>query len=78
MIASICDFKVGEFIWSGGDCHIYSNHFQQVEQQLSRTPGTLPVLSIKRKVNCIDDFQFEDFEFDKYCPQPHIKAKVAV
>ncbi len=78
MIAQQCDLKPGEFIWSGGDCHIYNNHFEQVEEQLSRTPYATPKLAIKRKPNSLYDYQFEDFEFVDYQAHPHIKAAVAV
>lgn len=78
MVAQQCGLSVGEFIWSGGDCHIYSNHFEQVEEQLSRTPGELPTLKILRKPERIDAYCFEDFEFLNYNPQAHIKAKVAI
>lgn len=77
MIAQQCDLDVGEFIWSGGDCHIYSNHFDQVNEQLSRNPRPLPQLKIQRKPN-IFDYQYEDFEFLNYNPHPAIKAPVAV
>jgi len=78
MIAQQCDLDVGEFIWSGGDCHIYSNHFDQVNEQLSRSPRPLPQLDIKRKPESIFDYQYEDFEFLNYNPYPSIKASVAV
>jgi len=78
MIAQQCDLDVGEFIWSGGDCHIYSNHFDQVNEQLSRSPQPLPQLDIKRKPESIFDYQYEDFEFLNYNPYPSIKALVAV
>ncbi|MCH9744011.1 MAG: thymidylate synthase [Gammaproteobacteria bacterium] len=78
MVAKMCDLKAGEFIWSGGDCHIYHNHFDQVEEQLTRKPGALPTLKILRKPGKIEDFEFEDFEFQNYVAQPHIKGKVAV
>ena len=78
MVAKMCDLKAGEFIWSGGDCHIYHNHFEQVEEQLTRKPGALPSLKILRKPDRIEDFTFEDFEFQNYVAQPHIKGKVAV
>ncbi len=78
MVAQQCDLEVGEFIWSGGDCHIYSNHFAQVEEQLSRTPRELPKLVIARKPASIDEYQFEDFQFLYYDPWPAIKAAVAV
>jgi thymidylate synthase len=78
MLAQQCDLEVGEFIWSGGDCHIYANHLEQVNEQLSRTPYPLPKLLIKRKPTDITDYQFEDFEFENYQAHPHIKGQVAV
>ncbi len=78
MIAQQCDLKVGDFIWSGGDCHIYDNHREQVAEQLSRSPRSLPSLHIKRRPASISDYQFEDFEILNYDPHPAIKAPVAV
>jgi len=78
MVAQQCDLGVGEFIWTGGDCHIYSNHLEQVNLQLSRTPYHLPQLVIKRKPDSIFDYQYEDFEIENYKAHPHIKAEVAV
>ena len=78
MIAQQCDLEVDEFIWSGGDCHIYSNHFDQVNKQLSRDPQPLPQLIIKRKPESLFDYQYQDFEFLHYHPHPSIKAPVAV
>lgn len=78
MIAQQCDLEVGEFIWSGGDCHIYSNHFDQVKEQLSRQPSSLPELHIKCKPASIFDYQFEDFEIRNYVAQPAIRAPIAV
>jgi len=78
MIAQQCDLLPGEFIWSGGDCHIYSNHFNQVNEQLSRDPRALPQLKIKRKPESIFDYQYDDFEFLNYNPYPGIKAPVAI
>jgi thymidylate synthase len=78
MIAQQCDLDVGEFIWSGGDCHIYQNHIEQVQTQLSRTPYPLPRLIIKRKPSSIFDYQFEDFEIFNYQCHPMIKAPIAV
>lgn len=78
MLAQQCGYEVGEFVWSGGDCHIYSNHFEQVKEQLTRKPGPLPRLHIKRKPDSIFDYTYEDFEILDYVAQPHIKAKVAV
>lgn len=78
MMAQQCDLEVGEFIWTGGDCHIYSNHMEQVNLQLSRTPYSLPQLIIKRKPASLFDYQFEDFEITQYEAHPHIKGEVAV
>ncbi len=78
MIAQQCGFEVGEFIWSGGDCHIYSNHIEQAELQLSRAPLPLPALQIKRKPESIFDYHFEDFEFVNYEAHPSIKAPIAI
>lgn len=78
MIAQQCDLGVGEFIWTGGDCHIYTNHFDQVRLQLSRTPYSLPQLVIKRKPGSIFDYRYEDFEITNYQYHPAIKAAVAV
>ena len=78
MIAQQCDLGVDEFIWTGGDCHIYSNHLEQVKLQLSREPLPLPQLDIKRKPESIFEYQFEDFEIVNYQSHPAIKAAVAV
>lgn len=78
MVAQQCDLKVREFIWTGGDCHIYQNHFDQVHEQLSRTPRSLPTLTIKRRPENIDEYDFADFEFSAYDPYPAIKAPIAV
>jgi len=78
MIAQQCDLGVGEFVWTGGDCHIYLNHLEQVKLQLSREPFPLPQLIIKRKPASIFDYQFEDFEIADYQSHPRISAPVAV
>lgn len=78
MVAEQCNLDVGDFIWTGGDCHLYSNHLEQVKLQLSRTPYPLPRLKIHRKPDSIFDYQFEDFEIVGYESHPHIKAPVAV
>ena len=78
MIAHVCDLDVGDFVHTFGDAHIYNNHTEQIELQLSRSPRELPALNIKRKVDSIFDFKFEDFEIIKYDPHPHIKGKVSV
>ncbi|QBK31455.1 thymidylate synthase [Roseitalea porphyridii] len=78
MIAHVCDLKVGDFVHTFGDAHIYANHFEQVETQLARDPRPLPTLEITRDVPDIFDFRFDDFAISGYDPHPHIKAKVAV
>lgn len=77
IIAQQCNLEVGEFIWSGGDCHIYNNHFDQVKEQLSRVPRSLPQLIINKKEK-IEEYEFEDFIILNYHPCPAIKAPVAV
>jgi thymidylate synthase len=77
MVAQQCDLDVGEFIWTGGDCHIYHNHTQQVELQLSRAPRAYPQLHLKRRPSSIFDYTLEDFEWLGYDPHPHIAAPVA-
>lgn len=78
MVAQQCDLEVGDFIWTGGDTHLYSNHMEQAALQLTRTPLALPTLKIKRKPADIFSYQFEDFEIVGYEAHPHIKAPVAV
>jgi thymidylate synthase len=78
MVAQQCDLEVGDFIWTGGDCHIYSNHTEQVQTQLARAPYPYPVLNIKRHPASIFDYQYEDFEVLDYQCHPAIKAPVAV
>ncbi len=78
MVAQVCDLQLGDFIWSGGDCHLYSNHMEQVEVQQSREPLPLPTMRINPQVKSIFDFTFADFELCDYQAHPHIKAQVAV
>ena len=78
MVAQQCDLEVGDFIWTGGDCHIYSNHFEQVQTQLARTPYPYPTLNLQRRPASIFDYQYEDFEVLGYEHHPAIKAPVAV
>ena len=78
MVAQQCDLDVGDFIWTGGDCHIYSNHHEQVALQLSRAPMAYPTLNIKRRPDSIFDYNYEDFEVVGYECHPAIKAPVAV
>lgn len=78
MVAQQCDLDVGDFIWTGGDCHLYSNHFAQVEEQLSREPFPYPRLNIRRRPATLFDYDYEDFEITDYQHHPHIKAPVAV
>lgn len=78
MVAEQCQLEVGEFIWTGGDCHLYSNHLEQARLQLERTPLPLPQLSIQRKPASLFDYRFEDFEFLNYESHAAIKAPIAV
>ncbi len=78
LVAEQTDLDVGDFVWTGGDCHLYANHLEQVQTQLMRTPHPLPRLAIKRKPGSIFDYLFEDFEVTDYVAEPHIKAAVAV
>jgi thymidylate synthase len=78
MMAQQCNLEVGDFIWTGGDCHLYSNHLEQADLQLSRDFFPLPKLNILRKPDSIFDYEFEDFEIQGYESHPHIKAPVAI
>ncbi|MFQ1617702.1 thymidylate synthase [Aeromonas veronii] len=78
MMAQQCNLEVGDFVWTGGDVHLYSNHMEQTSLQLSREPRPLPTLVIKRKPDSIFDYKFEDFEIEGYDPHPGIKAPVAI
>jgi thymidylate synthase len=78
LVAQQCDLAVGDFIWVGGDCHLYLNHLEQVTTQLSRTPYPLPRLLIKRRPPSLYEYQYEDFEIADYQSHPAIKAAVAV
>ncbi len=78
MMAQVCDLGLGDFIWTGGDTHLYSNHMEQVDLQLTRTPRALPTMKINPEVKDILDFKYEDFTLEGYDPYPAIKAPVAV
>ena len=78
MLAQQTDLKVGDFVWTGGDCHLYLNHLEQADEQLQREPLPLPRLAIKRRPPSIFDYEYEDFELLNYEAHPHIKAAVAV
>jgi thymidylate synthase len=78
MLAQQCDLAVGDFIWTGGDCHIYDNHHEQVDLQLSRAPYPYPVLNIRRRPATLFDYEYEDFEMLEYQHHGAIKAPVAV
>jgi thymidylate synthase len=78
MVAQQCDLDVGDFVWTGGDCHIYSNHFEQVREQLSRAPRPYPKLATRRRPPTLFDYVYDDIEIVDYDPHPHIKAPVAV
>ncbi len=78
MLAQQTELGVGDFIWTGGDCHLYLNHLEQADEQLEREPLPLPTLALKRRPDSIFDYRFEDFEILNYESHPHIKAAVAV
>jgi thymidylate synthase len=78
MFAQQCDLEPGEFVWTGGDVHLYTNHLDQARLQLSREPYSLPSLNIRRKPESISAYQFEDFEIVNYQSHPSIKAPIAV
>jgi len=78
ILAQQCDLEPGTFVWTGGDCHLYSNHLEQARLQLSREPKALPTLRILRKADSIDSYEPEDFLIEGYEAHPHIKAAVAV
>lgn len=78
MVAQQCDLEVGDFIWTGGDVHLYLNHQQQAQYQLKRQPFVLPTLNINRKPESIFDYQFEDFTIDNYQSHAHIKAEISI
>jgi thymidylate synthase len=78
MLAQQCDLDVGDFIWTGGDCHLYLNHLEQVRIQLARTPYPAPTLHLARKPASIFDYTYEDFEVRDYQHHPAIAAPVAV
>ena len=78
MLAQQTDLGVGDFVWTGGDCHLYLNHLEQADEQLTREPLPLPTLAIKRRPASIFDYEYEDFEILNYEAHPHIKAAVAV
>ena len=78
MMAQVCDLEVGEFVHTFGDVHIYNNHFEQVEKQLSREPKSLPMMKLNPEIKNIFDFDFNDFTLENYDPHPGIKAPVAI
>ncbi|HMW53149.1 MAG TPA: thymidylate synthase [Rhodocyclaceae bacterium] len=78
MVAQVCGYAPGDFVWTGGDCHLYANHLDQAHLQLSREPRPLPTLRINPDVKDLFAFRFEDFSLEGYDPHPHISAPVAV
>jgi len=78
MIAQQCDLAPGDFVWTGGDVHLYLNHLEQADEQLGRTPGALPTLRIARRPPSIFEYRYDDFEIEGYEPQAHIKAAVSI
>ncbi|WP_227816516.1 thymidylate synthase [Nitrogeniibacter aestuarii] len=78
MVAQVCGYEPGDFVWTGGDCHLYSNHLDQTREQLSRAPRPLPTMKLNPDVKDLFAFRFEDFTLEGYDPHPHISAPVAV
>ena len=78
MVAQVCGLQAGEFVHTLGDAHLYRNHFEQAQLQLSREPRPLPVMKINPQIDNLFAFQFDDFELQDYHPHPHIKAAVSV
>lgn len=78
MMAQVCDYDVGDFVWTGGDCHLYLNHIEQARLQLTRQPRALPRMRLNPAIKDIFAFRYEDFTLEGYDPHPHIKAEVAV
>src|SRR5690606_5121438 len=78
MLAQQCDLEPGDFVWTGGDCHLYSNHLEQVDTQLARKPLPLPTLAIKRRPPSIFDYRYDDFEIVGYESHAALRAPVAV
>ena len=78
MIAQVCDLEPGDFVWTGGDCHLYANHIEQTDLQLTREPLPLPTMKLNPEVKDLFAFRFEDFELQNYQAHPHIPAPVAV
>jgi thymidylate synthase len=78
MVAQVCDLDLGDFVWTGGDTHLYSNHMEQVDLQLQRSPRPLPTMRINPDKKDLLDFVYEDFTLENYDPYPGIKAPVAI
>jgi thymidylate synthase len=78
MMAQQCDLEAGDFVWTGGDCHLYLNHLEQADLQLTRTPKALPRLVFHRRPPSIFDYRYEDFAIEGYAADPHIRAAVSV
>ena len=78
MVAQVCNLKLGTFVHTFGDVHIYSNHHEQLEEQLSRRPRPLPQMILNKEINDIFDFKYEDFSLNGYDPYPLIRGKVAI
>ena len=78
MIAQVCDLEPGEFIWTGGDCHLYLNHLEQAELQISRKPLDLPKLILNNNIKDIDGFSYGDISIERYQHHPHISAPISI
>jgi thymidylate synthase len=78
MVAQVCDLEPAEFVLTFGDVHLYSNHFEQAREQLTREPRPLPAMRLNPDVESIFDFEYDDFTLENYDPHPHIRAPIAV
>jgi len=78
MMAHVCGLEVGNFVWTGGDCHVYLNHFDQVDKQIIREPRSFPKLTLRKDVDSIYDFKYEDITIEGYDPHPRISAPISV
>ena len=78
MIAQVCNLELGEFIWTGGDCHLYLNHIEQAKLQISREPMDIPILVLNSSIKSIDEFRYEDIKIENYQHHPHISAPISI
>ena len=78
MMAQVCGLEPGEFIWTGGDCHLYNNHIEQAKEQITREPLPLPTLKLNKDITSIDDFDYSCIEIENYQHHPHIPAPISI